>query len=115
VTTKSEESEREVIAGRNQALFRETNERLLEITESLGDAAGIYAIACECADVDCVERLEVPGAAYRSARQAPDRFIVAPGHIYPDVERVVDEGDGYTVVEKLGAANAVAEAYHRPH
>jgi hypothetical protein len=35
---------------------------------------------------------------------------VLPGHIYAQVESVVDETDWYVVVEKFGAAQPVAEA-----
>jgi hypothetical protein len=37
-------------------------------------------------------------------------FAVVPGHERLDVERVVEEGRGYFVVEKLGEAGEAAEA-----
>jgi hypothetical protein len=42
-----------------------------------------------------------------------DVFTVAPGHVYPDVERVVETdglGNRYEVVEKFGEAGALAVA-----
>ena len=36
--------------------------------------------------------------------------MVVVGHVYPDVERVVAESDGFVVVEKIGEAAVVWEA-----
>ncbi len=35
------------------------------------------------------------------------------GHVYPEVETVVRESDGYMVVEKFGAAGDMAEILSR--
>ena len=37
---------------------------------------------------------------YELARSHPGRFIVAPGHVVPEIERVVVELDGACIVEK---------------
>jgi 5-bromo-4-chloroindolyl phosphate hydrolysis protein len=37
---------------------------------------------------------------FTAAHSAPNRFLVRPGHVYDDVERVVEEHDTFTVVEK---------------
>ena len=40
-------------------------------------------------------------AEFTGAHSAPDRFMVLPGHVFDDVERVISSHDGYEVVEKL--------------
>jgi hypothetical protein len=104
--------EREVRAARNQSLFREINERLKETNDAFAEVVGTYAIACECADLECMETLEIGPVDYRAVRKSPRRFVVLRGHVYPDVERIVDEPDGseYVVVEKERLAATVAES-----
>jgi hypothetical protein len=43
-------------------------------------------------------------------RQNGRHFLVQGGHVYPEVEVVVSEVDGYVVVEKKGVAGDVAAA-----
>ena len=101
--------EREVRAARNQALFRAVNEKLTTLNEAFAQATGSFAIACECADVSCVEMIEIAPEEYRAVRAEPRRFVVSVGHVYADVEVVVHESPAYVVVEKVAAAAEVAE------
>ena len=41
-------------------------------------------------------------------RGVPTHFVVAPGHVVPDVEVVVRETPRYQVVEKIGVAAKVS-------
>jgi hypothetical protein len=48
---------------------------------------------------------------YESVRRIPTHFLVKPGHVYTDFERVVEtDGDGkrFEVVEKHGEAGTLA-------
>jgi hypothetical protein len=90
---------------RNQALFREVNERIEQVAE---DAAHPEFL-CECADPDCVETLQLSIAEYESVRNFPRRFPLKPGHGRPELERVVEENERFAVGEKLGEAGEVAE------
>ena len=90
---------RELRVARNHALFREVNERISEIS---GSTPAAHELLCECADESCVEPIVISGPEYESIRRLPTRFLVRPGHIVPGVERVVENGDGYAVVEKFG-------------
>jgi len=101
---------REIRAARNQALFRAVNEEITKLNKAFGAVADKHAIACECADTSCIEMLEISPDEYGAVRRHPRRFPVLPAHVYPEVERVVAERDGYVVVEKLGVAGEVAEA-----
>ena len=102
--------EREVRAARNQALFRAVNEKMYELLEQFGDVTDTHSVACECADVQCVQLLEIPAEAYRQVRESPRTFVVLADHVYPDVERVVSSNDGYAVVEAIGKGALYAEA-----
>jgi hypothetical protein len=91
-------------AAENENVFRRVNERL----EELGSVHGTISFSCECADLECRERIALAADAYEHVRAAPNRFVVVVGHERPDVEHVVERRDGYAVVEKTGEAGAVA-------
>jgi c-di-AMP phosphodiesterase-like protein len=107
--------EREIRAARNQALFRAVNEKLKGINEAFEQIVGKPAITCECADLNCIGTVAIGRDEYADARADPRHFIVLRDHMYPDVERVVNESDGYVIVEKLGVAGRVAEATEPEH
>jgi hypothetical protein len=100
---------REVRAARNQALFRAVNEQLQTLNDAFAMMTGTSAIACECADQDCIETFEIAPDEYAEVRANPRHFAVLHGHVYPEVERVVRESDRYVVVEKVAEAAEVAE------
>jgi hypothetical protein len=84
-------------ARRNEVFFRESNEMLLREREE----AGRYAdVICECAARGCMERISITPREYVEAHSTPDRFIVAHGHVFPEVEDVVDTRPEYVIVEK---------------
>lgn len=109
----SDQHEREVRAARNQALFRAVNDKLKALNEGFLSVTKTFTVACECADVSCVEMLDIDPDDYLTVRAEPREFVVLPGHVYPDVETVVRETDGFVVVQKLAAAAAVAEILAR--
>lgn len=102
--------DRAVRAARNQALFREVNERLQELATSFQEIADTAVFACECADLQCVEQIDMTMDEYQSVRREPNRFVVVPGHVFAEVENVVSENERYVVVAKIGTAAAIAEA-----
>jgi hypothetical protein len=99
---------------KNEALFREVNERISEISQQLAPGAAnpelIDGLICECSDPQCLERVgPLTIAEYERIRQDPRRFIIAAGHQAADVERVVDREPTYWTVEKHeGAPSDVA-------
>ena len=91
---------------KNQALFREVNERIKEISES----RGFVEFLCECSNTDCRESLAVRPDEYDQVRAHSTRFLVAPGHLTPEVETVVDDVQGrFLVVEKTTEREFMAE------
>jgi len=56
-------------------------------------------------------------AEYERIHSSGVRFTIAIGHDFPEVENVVEENDGYVVVQKIGVAAEEAERLdpaHRP-
>ena len=89
----------------NEGLFREVNERVEDVAQEMGVDPEIL---CECARRDCTRRLRVPVQEYERVRAYGRRFLVLPGHEQLEFERVIDQADGWLVVEKLGAAGRAA-------
>jgi hypothetical protein len=97
-------------AGRNEALFRQVNENIADLEEHLDAVEGEPPFVCECANRDCIARLQnVDLALYEQTRRNPRRFFVAPGHQNEQVERVVETHPTFVIVEKTGEAGEVAE------
>ena len=104
--------DRQLRAARNQALFRAVNEKLRELNDAFSGVTETYAIACECADVSCVETLHIGMEEYVNVRGHPSRFVVLKDHLFPEVELVVAQNDGYVIVEKNADVAAITEATH---
>jgi hypothetical protein len=99
-------SRREERLARNEAFFRELNERLEAVTP---DSAEELVIVCECADEDCVRRLTLREGEYEAIRAHDTHFVVAVGHVDAAIEDVVRRTDRFEVVAKRGLAGDVAE------
>ena len=106
--------ERERRIGANEVLFREVNARIEDLNESFGARPAEMTIVCECGDQRCLERLSVPLEVYERVREDPARFLVVPGHEIPDVESVVQEHDGFFVIEKDEGEPADLAARNEP-
>jgi hypothetical protein len=92
---------------RNEALFREVNERIAELGEraEAWRPGGVVEFFCECGvEGGCGERLRIPLHVYETVRTQDDRFVVRPGHETPELERAVDWTDDYVIVDKVDAA-----------
>jgi hypothetical protein len=81
---------------RNEELFRRINE---EIDENRA-GEGPVGYVCECADPACAETIPLGAAEYAAVRAGERRFLVAPGHVVPEIEDVVERADDHVVVEK---------------
>jgi len=96
---------------RNEALFREVNERIEELSPDSADESEQEAsieFVCECSRADCTELIEMTLRQYESVRSDPRRFLVVPGHEHTDTARVLERDSGFSVIEKLGAAGEIA-------
>jgi hypothetical protein len=83
----------------NEALFREVNERVEELHDDQ-TSAGMPEFVCECADGTCTERIAVPIEVYERVRSDSHLFLLRSGHEQPELEQVVERGDGLVIVRK---------------
>jgi hypothetical protein len=104
VATDRETDLRRRKGAKNQALAREVNERIEEVS----GAAFQPEFICECADTGCTESMNMSLAEYEAVRASSTRFPVLPGHEVDDIERVVEQNERYAIVEKVGVAAEVA-------
>jgi hypothetical protein len=84
----------------NEAVFREVNERLRELGEGFSLVSETADFVCECAQADCTARVRMSLDAYEQIRSDPKRFFVIKGHESPEYELILEEREGYLVVEK---------------
>jgi hypothetical protein len=96
-------------AARNEALFRRVNERVEEVNKAFEPILGTADFFCECADVECMEKIRMTIPEYEALRQVSTHFAVKPGHEDPTTERALEERVGYMIVEKFGHAGERAE------
>src|SRR5947209_9988802 len=83
-------SERERRLALNEALLREVNERVEDMTKTFESTTGTLEIFCECHDPACTERFSVPTDVYERVRSDPTHVLVTSGHEDPQVKHVVD-------------------------
>ena len=104
--------------GKNDATFREANERIGEATSRIRAAAGIDAtddevpFLCECAEERCTEVVRLSLDEYEAVRANATDFLNAPGHeaAAGPYGEVVSRNRRYVVVRKKGPAADVVEA-----
>jgi hypothetical protein len=99
----------------NEALFRDVNDRIREISDTFERKDETYDFVCECSDPACTQRVVLTLAEYERVRSDPTRFVVAKGHALPEVESVVARARDHVVVEKEGEAADIAIQLDRPN
>lgn len=92
---------------RNEAIFREVNERVADVMDS---ESRMTNFLCECGNLDCIEEVSLTDAEYMKVRSNHATFAIVPGHALEDVETVIEETDRFQVVEKHPREAAIAEA-----
>ncbi|MDQ3993911.1 MAG: hypothetical protein M3265_03855 [Actinomycetota bacterium] len=96
---------------KNEALFRDVNERVREIDERQVVATGtdtLWDFLCECGHADCTQPISLRIDEYERARSSPVLFAVVPGHERPEVERVVEANERFVLVEKDPEERSIA-------
>ena len=93
-------------AAKNQTLFRDVNERIKNFDDSNPETEFV----CECARPECQEMIAMSLDDYDEIRRVPTHFLVVAneGHVFLDVERIVETRSGYWVVEKFGRSGIEA-------
>jgi len=92
--------------GRNEAIFRDVNESIMDLESGWDTAVELAQFVCECGDAECRERIQMTLEEYAAVRSDGAQFALVPGHQAPDVETVVSETDRYAVVRKKPGAPA---------
>ena len=75
------------------------NERVVKASARSGTER--VDMLCECFDTECIESMSLTFKEYEAVRASPMRFPVKPGHVLPEIERVVEQNDRYEIVEKF--------------
>lgn len=94
----------------NEAMFRTANERAAAWEERQGKEDESELYYCECASLDCKEKVSLTGAEFEGVRQDPRHFFVVRGHDFKDVETVIEEHGEWVVVRKDRKFQGLAEA-----
>jgi hypothetical protein len=98
-------SERDARVAKNETVFREVNERVRDLT----DFKEQIEFLCECGDGTCLDPVTMSVEEYERVRAESTWFLIVPGHAVPDVETVLEEHEGFQVVEKRdGVPAAIA-------
>jgi hypothetical protein len=93
--------ERAARLARNEARFREINERVERDLAPIVDPHDeLLPFVCECGRPTCTDTIGLSIAEYESVRSDATRFVVVPGHEIEDVEDVIERTDRFAVVRK---------------
>ena len=90
---------REERLAENEAMFRTANERMADWEEQHVQSHTEHYY-CECADPNCREKVLLRKADYEKVRADSRHFVIVPGHEVPDVETVIEQHEGWAIVEK---------------
>jgi hypothetical protein len=90
---------------RNQALYREVNERIVDL---LDDPSGTVDFLCECSNESCGETIALTMTEYDRVRTEPTTFVIVPGHETPEIEVVRATSSSHMIVDKVDGRRAVA-------
>jgi len=83
----------------NQKMFRR-DEWLHDATVTAGYAPAPVPFLCECADEDCLGRIELTPSQWEVVAAAPNHYVLLPGHPRSEAEKVVGSIREYEVARK---------------
>jgi hypothetical protein len=93
--------ERAARLARNEARFREINERVeRDLAPVVDPHDELLPFVCECGRPTCTDTIGLSIAEYESVRSDATRFVVVPGREIEDVEDVIERTDRFAVVRK---------------
>ena len=75
-------------------------DRVLTQEEFEENEQGEVPFVCECGDTACFKVIDASPAEWERAHSRGDQFVVAPTHVFPNVESIVEQSDRYWVVRK---------------
>jgi hypothetical protein len=107
-------NEREQRVGRNEALFREVNERIEAMQEAVDPTARDAEFICECGNSACTEHIRMTMQEYEAVRADQSTFAIVPGHDTSSVEQVVARRGAYDIVRKRRGSPAELASRQSP-
>jgi hypothetical protein len=93
-------SSREERREENQRRFRKANEGLHDLVEGRLPDSQPVAFVCECADDECMGRVEVSLQEWEAVALNPNHFLMKAGHQRSKWEEVVGSLGEYEVARK---------------
>lgn len=100
----------------NEGSFRSINEDLEEGLHKVRlEDEELVGFVCECSSRECSQLVHIELPKYQEIRENSRRFLVVPGHESPEVEDVVESGQGYNVVQKHDDVTEVVQRGDRRH
>jgi hypothetical protein len=100
---------RDASLAKNEELFRNVNERIETLSQTVAEDDSITEYLCECDRPDCYHRVKATRSEYEAVRAESTHFILLPGHEDSRVELVVLSNERFLIVEKQGAAGREAD------
>jgi hypothetical protein len=82
----------------NETRSREINEWIDEANETSGQAADPFV--CECSVGSCPATITLTHVEYEEVRAHSTHFAIATDHESPDLDLMVSERNGFTIVRK---------------
>jgi hypothetical protein len=84
----------------NQRRFQLANQGLHDMVDGRLPDLTPVAFLCECADEECMGRVEVSLAQWEDVTQRPNHFLIIAGHPRVEGEQVVESFGHYEAVQK---------------
>lgn len=88
----------------NETRSREINEWINEWTDAPNDGSDALEASrylCECSDGACESMIGLTRLEYEEVRAHGTHFVIAPDHESPDLDVLVSERIGFTIIRKL--------------
>jgi hypothetical protein len=89
-------------ARQNQRQFRYANGRFIDVLkDSPATQDGqLIPFLCECADDDCMGRIEITAWRYEDIHLDAAHYVILPGHTRIAGEEIMEENSYYEIVKK---------------
>ena len=84
----------------NQRRFQRANQLLYDIVATRVPEATTVPFLCECADANCMGRVEVSPDQWEAVTGPTNRFLIVAGHPRTEGEEILDTLGPYEIVEK---------------
>jgi hypothetical protein len=84
----------------NETRSRELNEWIDESNEGR-DASATDPFVCECSDGSCRATISLTHVEYEEVRSHGTHFVIARDHESPELDSMVSERHGFSIIRKL--------------